>query len=288
MDKIRIETVGQRVSLWGECPVWHEGILYYVDIAGKAIVAIDPQTEIECVWNVGQKVGFLVPRTQGGLLWGGDDGLYFLDLKSGASQKIVDPESDKPDNRFNDGKCAPDGRLFAGTISLVRKTGDACLYALDSQLQLSQAFAPVTTSNGLAWSADGKLCYYIDTPTREVKVFDYHAESGKLENPRVAFGTTQLIDASPDGMTIDRDGMLWIAFCHGGCVKRIDPATGAELCHIALPALESTALTFGGPDFSDLYVTSGVHAKVPEVNGGRLFVIRGLPVGGYPAVPFAG
>ena len=282
------EPVGTLVSRWGECPVWHRGLLYYVDIEGKTVVAYDPSSGHERHWPVGQRVGFVTPRRNGGLVCGGDNGIFFLDPDSGRTETIVDPEPEKPQNRFNDAKCSPDGRLFAGTISLAKSTGDANLYRLDADLSLALAYGPVTNSNGLAWSPDGMLCYYIDTPSMEVKVFRYDRESGALLDPRVAFRTDILIHASPDGMAMDCDGMLWIAFCHGSCVKRIDPADGRELAHLPVPARETTSLAFGGAHLRDLFITTGMDPKGETASGGRLFVVRDMPVAGCPVAPFAG
>lgn len=282
---IRTEPVGQTRCQWGEGPIWWQGALYYVDIEGKRVHRFDPADGSEQSWDVGQRVGTVVPRESGGLVIAGDHGLSFLDPETGTLTPIADPEADKPDNRFNDGKCSPDGRFFAGTISLAKKTGDAKLYRLDPDLTLHEAFGPVTNSNGLAWSADGKTVYYIDTPRREVLAFDY--EDGHLRNLRSAFSTGH-IEASPDGMTIDANGNLWIAFCHGGCVSCFDPANGNELHRVSIPCLETTACAFGGPDLADLFVTTGVHKTAKEEHAGRLFVIRGLKAKGVPANAFEG
>jgi sugar lactone lactonase YvrE len=145
----------------------------------------------------------------------------------------------------------------------------------------------VTTSNGIVWSADRRTCHYIDTPRREVLAFDYDETDGSLRNPRTAFSTAHL-DASPDGMAIDADDNLWIAFCHGGCVSCFDPRNGDELHRIALPCLETTACAFGGPGLGDLYVTTGIHKTAKEEHAGRLLVVRGLGVCGVPASAFAG
>jgi sugar lactone lactonase YvrE len=282
---IHIEPVGNSRSQWGEGPIWWRDALYFVDIEGHLVHRFDPADGGEKSWDVGQRVGTVVPRESGGLVIAGDHGLFFLDEESGQLTAIADPEADKPNNRFNDGKCSPDGRFFAGTISLVRKTGDARLYRLDPDLTLHEAFGPVTTSNGIVWSADGKTVFYIDTPRREVLAFDY--EAGHLRNLRGVVSTAHL-DASPDGMAMDADGNLWIAFCHGGCVACFDPETGAELRRVELPCMETTACAFGGPDLADLYVTTGVHKSVVEEHAGRLFVIRGLGVRGLPTNAFAG
>ncbi len=283
---ISIEVAGCRKCQWGEGPLWWNKSLYYVDIEGHEVHRYTPETGEEVSWDIGQRVGTVVPRVEGGLIVAGDNGMYFLDEHTGDLAPIADPEPEKGDNRFNDGKCSPDGRFFAGTISLVKKQGDAKLYRLDPDLTLNEAFGPVTNSNGIAWAPDGRTVYYIDTPRKEVLAFDYSEENGELTNQRSVVSTKHH-DSSPDGMTIDTDGNLWIAFCHGGCVACFDPKSGEELRKIDLPALETTACAFGGPALGELYVTTGVHKTEQEDHGGRLFCIRGLGVKGVPANAFA-
>jgi sugar lactone lactonase YvrE len=282
---LSVEVVGNTESKWGEGPVWWEGVLYYVDIEGKRVHRYRPDKGEEMSWDVGMRVGTVVPRLGGGLVIAGDDGLFFLDEKTGDMVLIADPEPDKPNNRFNDGKCSPDGRFFAGTISLVKKEGDAMLYRLDADLSLHEAYGPVTNSNGIVWTADGRVVYYIDTPRKEVMAFDY--EDGNLENGRVVISTARY-ETSPDGMAIDEEGNVWIAFCHGACVVCFDPRTGEEVRKVDLPCLETTACAFGGADLMDLYVTTGVHKTEVEEHAGRLFRVRGLGVRGVAASGFAG
>ena len=281
------EPAGTRVSRWGEGPVWYLGTLFHVDTESCVIVSFTPADGGEQAWPVGQRVGFVVPRRVGGLVGGGDHGFFFLDPASGQVMPICDPEPDLPHNRLNDGKCAPDGRLFAGSISLARIPGAAHLYRLDADLSAHRAFGPVTNSNGIAWSPDGSTCFYIDTPTREVKAFCYDPTTGTLGPMRVAFATPPEW-GSPDGMAVDEEGMLWVAFCHAGCVRRLDPANGRGLAAIRVPARETTAVAFGGTDRRDLFITTGRPPVDPEPRAGRLFVVRGLPVPGLPAPPFAG
>jgi sugar lactone lactonase YvrE len=282
---IRIEPVGTIRSQWGEGPVWWQGVLYYVDIEGHQVHRYDPADGSEKSWEVGERVGTVVPRESGGLVIAGDHGISLLDTETGGLTPIVDPEQDLPDNRFNDGKCSPDGRFFAGTISLVKKTGSAKLYRLDPDFTLHEAFGPVTNSNGIVWSADGKTVFYIDTPRKEVLAFDY--EEGHLRNLRSVISTAHL-EASPDGMAADVEGNLWIAFCHGGGVICFSPENGEEQRRIDLPCLETTACAFGGLDLADLYVTTGLHKSIIEEHAGRLLVIRGLGVQGQVANAFAG
>ncbi len=285
-----IDIAGSYRAQWGEGPIWWQNHLYYVDIESRLVLALDPVRGIEKTWDVSTtvgRVGTVVPRAQGGLVVAGDTGLHFLDPGTGSTTAIADPEPDQADNRFNDGKCSPDGRFFAGTISLVKNTGAASLYRLDPDLSLHTAYTGVTNSNGIAWSADGATCYYIDTPRQEVTAFDYHPESGRLSNERTAFSTRH-ISASPDGMTLDSAGNLWVAFCHGACVICYDPGTGQQLHRVELPCLETTACAFGGENLDELYVTTGIHKTHEEEDAGHLLRIRGLGVTGLPAHPIAG
>jgi len=285
--------VGNHRSQWGEGPVWWQNRLLYVDIEKHLVLELDPKSSEEKSWNVNAtvgRVGTVVPcinKAEGDLIVAGDHGLHFLDRTNGQTTAIADPEPEKQNNRFNDGKCSPDGRFFAGTISLVKNQGDATLYRLDSDLSLHTAFDNVTNSNGIIWNAEGTTCYYIDTPRLGVIAFDYSTETGLLSNERNAFSTSN-IEASPDGMTIDSEGNLWIAFCHGACVVCYNPATGEELHRIELPCLETTACAFGGNNLDELYITTGIHKTAVEEHAGRLLKVTGLGVKGVPANPFIG
>jgi sugar lactone lactonase YvrE len=282
-----LELAGTYRAAWGEGPIWWGGSLYYVDIEGRKILQFDPATGQEAVWEVGERVGTVVPRRAGGLVFAGDHGFAFLDPASGELTRLGDPEAGKRDNRFNDGKCSPEGRFFAGTISLTKQTGDAALYRMDPDRTITKVYAGVTNSNGIVWTADGASMFYIDTPRLAVLAFDYDAETGTLHNERVAFATAPAAPGVPDGMAIDTDGHLWIAFCHGGCVVCYDRG-GVELRRIELPCREVTAPAFGGADLGDLYITTGIPKDEIEEHAGRLFVIRGVGAAGMPASGFAG
>ena len=280
---MEIEPTGAYRARWGEGPLWWNGELLYVDIEGRALIRFDPVTGKETVRSLGIRVATVVPRDGGGWLIAGDGGIYFLDEFSGPLIPVANPEPDKHDNRFNDGKCSPDGRFFGGTISLAKRTGEARLYRLDHDLSMDVAFGPVTNSNGIVWSADGTTVYYIDTPRREVLAFDY--VNGALLHPRVAIDT-RAVEGSPDGMAIDEGDRLWVAFCHGGCVVCFDPRHGREETRIHIPCVETTACAFGGPELDDLYITTGIHKALAEEHAGRLWVVRGLGVRGLVANTF--
>lgn len=266
------EPISTHVSVWGEGPIWHRDRLLYVDIEAHKIIAFTPATGEEKIWNVGQRVGTVVPRASGGLVWAGDDGFFFFDESTGISAPIADPEPDLPDNRFNDGKCDPAGRLWAGTICLKRRP-DAALYCLHTDLRVEKKFATVTNSNGIIWSNDGRTMFYIDTPSKKIRAFDFDNGTSAISNERVIWDTSA--DSSvPDGMTIDSEGRLWIAFCHGGKVVCFNPATSKVEQQIDFPCVETTACAFGGPDLQDLYITTGIKPGLDEPLAGRLFVCR--------------
>jgi len=288
MPEIIVSTIGSQVSKWGEGPVWWQNKLIYVDIEGHSLIELDPANGTENVYPIGERIGTVVPRINGGYLCAGDSGVFSFDPASGEKTNLADPEADKrPDNRFNDGKCDPQGRFWAGTISLVKKTGDAKLYCLDTKGNLRIKQEDVTNSNGICWNAAADTMYYIDTPTQSVRAYDFDKDSGEISNPRVAVDTVAAgYDSSPDGMTIDNEEKIWVAFCHGGCVVRFDPATGEILQQVDLPALETTACAFGGPELDRLFVTTGIHKTKEEIDAGKVFVIDGLGVRGVEAFAY--
>jgi len=280
------QLAGKRISTWGESPIWWNYSLYYVDIEKHQLIQYRPTTQQEQTWNIGERIGFAVP-TDVNNIWiiGTDTGLYRFNLSNSDKVLIADPESDKPNNRFNDGKCAPDGYLFAGTISLTKETGDAQLYCLDKETKkINVAYPNVTNSNGIIWNLTGDQCYYIDTPTQKILIFDY--ADGVLSNPQVLTETIATT-GSPDGMTIDNEGNLWVAFCHGSCVVNYNGKTGELIKTIDLPCLETTAVAFGGDNLATLYITTGIHKTEVEESAGRVLSLDNLGVTGVPAAFFA-
>ena len=173
---------------------------------------------------------------------------------TGQRDDLDSPLATMMNGRFNDGKCDPSGRFFAGTIDM---DGHAAFFRLDPNLRWERLLTDVTISNGLTWWED--KFYYIDSKLRWVDVFDTNAETGAITNRRLAFSTEQL-PGLPDGMTIDRDGTLWIAFYGGAQVVGFDRETGATLATIPVPALQPTACWFGGEDLGDLYITTAAQS----------------------------
>jgi len=290
MSELTIEQIGSRSSKWGEGPIFWQDHLYYVDIVGHTLIRLDTQSGVEKIWDMDERIGTVVPCQSGDLLCAGDSGIYRFNPLDGSKISLADPEAEKrPDNRFNDGKCDPGGRFWAGTISTVKKTGDASLYRLDQSGSLTRMIPGVTNSNGICWDLEKKLMYYIDTPTQKVIVYDYELASGKIENSRIAVDFTKFgVEGSPDGMTMDSEGMLWVAMCHGGAVLQVNPDTGELLRKVLLPCVETTACTFGGNRLDRLFVTTGIHKTLEEAGAGHVFVVDGLQAQGTPAQPYHG
>lgn len=272
-----VRAVSDHTAAWGEGPVWWEPHLWWVDIKGHRLLRLQPDTGAFQEWNMGQRIGFALPRSDGSWIWGGDGGLYTLDPESGESRLLVDPEPDRPCNRFNDAAVSPDGRLFAGTIAMDKTEGAATLYRLDPGPVCTPVIPGVTNSNGIGWSPDGGTLFYIDTPTRKIMRYDY--QEGSLSGGAVLADTDPVVDASPDGLCVDAEGHVWVAFCHGGCVVRFDHQDGRELERFEVPAKETTSCCFGGSDLRDLYITTGVGTG-EKASDGRVYRVSGIAVPG--------
>lgn len=271
---LTVTPTGKHTSQWGEGPIWHGNRLLYVDIEAHKIITFDPAGGAEKIWDVGQRVGTVVPRASGGLVWAGDHGIFVLDENTGTSTPLCDPEAGITTNRFNDGKCDPAGRFWAGTMHLgPNRTPTGSLWCLHADGSIERKFGPVTVSNGLVWTRDKRTMYYIDTPRKNVIAFDYDDATGAIANERIAIDCTDFTGV-PDGMTIDADDKLWIAFCHGGKVLCIDPRNANVECEITFPCIETTACAFGGADLGDLYITTGLSKAGDEPPAGRVFVCR--------------
>ncbi len=234
----------------GEGPAWDSNsqTLYWVDILEKRIYA---GTEI--IAELDEFIGCLAPCKNGNLIVGKRASLVDLDPAT-SQQTVLAALNESATNRVNDGKCDPAGRFLAGTMDMNEKDPTGSFYSFDGK-QAKVLFRGVTISNGLAWSPDHKTFYYIDTPTREVKAFDYDVSTGQIANPRSVIHFSESL-GWPDGMTSDMDGNLWVAMWGGAQVTKWNPNTGKLLEQVSIPALHSSACVFGGKNRNELYVTS--------------------------------
>jgi sugar lactone lactonase YvrE len=191
---------------------------------------------------------------------------------------------------MNDGKCDAAGRFWAGTMALDERGGAGALYRLDPDGHVETMIDGVTISNGLDWSDDGRLMYFIDTPTQSVDVFDFDLASGRIANRR-SFARIDPVDGAPDGLTLDAEGFVWVALWGGSRVRRYAP-DGALDSIVRVPATYVTSCAFGGADLGDLYITTA-RIKLSEADrasqplAGGLF--RARPgVRGRPPHRFSG
>lgn len=274
------ELVLDTKSELGEGAIWNykTGELIWVNIKGEILNFYHPKTESNREMFTGQMIGTVVPAESGKVMVALQNGIYSYDPDSGAKKLIVDPEADKPDNRFNDGKCDPAGRFWAGTMSLVGAKNAGALYRLDADSTIHKMIDGVGTSNGIVWSADKTKMYYIDTPTRKVMGYDYDNETGDISNPKVAVEIPDGI-GYPDGMTIDRKDNLWVALWGGSAVACFNPENGELLRKIEVPAKNVTSCAFGGDDLETLYITTARESTSDEdlerfPHAGGVFKVR--------------
>jgi len=277
----------------GEGPVWdHRGkALWWLDINGQALHRFDPLTGGDEALDLGEMPGAVVPRIRGGLVLATHSGFHLFDPDSGERDFLGHPEAHLANNRFNDGKCDPAGRLWAGTVAMDGVQGGAGLYCLGVDGAITQYLPSVTVSNGMAWSSDRKTMYYIDTMTQCVFAFDYDLETGHISNQRAVI-SVERSEGFPDGMAIDTEDKLWVAHWGGAKVVRYDPETGQALAKIAMPVTQPTSCAFGGEDFQDLYITSARaslrgEALEAQPQAGGLFHVR-VDVPGLAADFYAG
>jgi sugar lactone lactonase YvrE len=291
LDNWQAELVLDAHAVLGEGPCWdhRSGLLYWVDIFEKQIHVFNPQTAKDRIIQLDQMVGAVVPRQDGGVVAALQHGFYWLDLETEQLTLISDPESHLPDNRFNDGKCDPAGRFWAGTTSHQEAEAIGSLYCLDFAHTVRQMVNGVIVSNGLAWSPDGRTMYYIDSPTKRVVAYDFDLATGALSQLRTVI-TIAEDGGFPDGMTIDAEGMLWVAQWNGWQVSRWNPHTGELLGTIPVPVAQVSSCAFGGPNLDELYITTArvrqtAEALAKQPLAGGLFRakpgVSGLPTHFY-------
>ena len=271
----------------GEGPIWDSRTqtVYWIDILEKRIYCGgDVLTQLDDL------IGCIAPRKSGGLILALRSGFASLDLDSLKVTPLSPPNNEPSNNRFNDGKCDPRGRFLAGTMDMGETDPTGSLYSFDGT-SIIKLLGNVTISNGLAWSPNYRMLYYIDTPTREVTSFDYDLDSGMIANPRTVI---RIPDGFgwPDGMTSDRRGNLWIAMWGGAQVTKWDPNTGQLLEQTPIPAKNVSSCVFGGKDMNELYITSArkgldeaTLAQYPLTGG--LFRLQ-TDVEGMPTFEFEG
>ncbi len=256
MKILQAECIIDGKHLLGEGPVWEEqlGELFWVDIEGRKLHRYRPSDGRAQAYELDQKIGCAVPAADGSWLVGLQEGFHRLDLATGRSELLAKTLDGALGNRMNDGKCDPHGRFWAGTISGSGKK-DGYLYTLEADGTAAVKVSEVGCSNGLAWNAEGTVMYFIDSVDKVVFAFDYDRATGAIANRRTIIAFSEE-DATPDGMSIDSAGNLWIAHWGAWQLSCWNPNTGEKLVKVEVPARNVTSCAFGGANLDELYITT--------------------------------
>jgi len=262
----------------GEGPFWDDvkQDLYFVDIMNKQIKMFSPTSKLVETVQFNQEIGAVFLDQKSNLIVAARDGI-FAATRDGVLDTLLAPiELEDTSIRTNDAKCDAYGRMWVGTMAFDFTPGAAALFSFDSK-DLKKVVPDLTVSNGIGWSLDKKIMYFIDSPTKRVDMFDFDLEGGELRNRR-PFLLLGELDAFPDGLTTDEDGGVWVALFGGGEVRRFD--SQGTLTHIVeIPVKQVTSCCFGGGDMSDLYITTAQNGMdsdslIREPLAGSLFRVK--------------
>jgi len=289
-------------DLLGESPFWHpqEQRLYWVDIPGRRVARVamnglQTQGAVE-YWPLDVEPGCMAPVQGGGLVLALRSGIYLAPHWRSPLHKLADAPYDTGKLRFNDGKCDPQGRFWAGSLYEPKNQALGMLYMLDGT-GLHAMMDGVTTANGLAWSPDGRTAYWADTAAHRVRMFNFDASTGRLSGARLfhqhapqpegwAWGSDQPYGGRPDGAAVDAEGGYWSAQYEGRRLLRFSPE-GEVLAEVPTPVPCPTMPCFGGPDLKTLFITTSRQGRSPQElakhpDAGCVFAMRvevaGLPV----------
>lgn len=246
----------------GEGPAWNHELnaLHFVDIFGKKVFTYFPETNSVSSFDTVLSPGAVIPTDSSKLLIAMNDGIYFSNYDGKELNREISIEPEIENNRMNDAKCDPKGRLFAGTMG-DGNSPTGSLYKI-SPKQIEKVLGDVTVSNGLAWTENGTKLYYIDSGRQSVLVARYDLEKSQpshfetfIEFPE-SFGI-------PDGMCSDAEDGIWVAFFNGSCIRRF--SSSGKLTHvIKLPVSQVTSCCFHGRESSIMYISTASLKLNPE------------------------
>ena len=255
-----------------EGPVWDAdaGRLLWVDIVGRTIHRYDPGTGQGASHTVSDMVGFAVIGTDGRLVAGIGNGLYDLAFGEPCETLLARPSMHEQ-NRFNDGKCDPRGRLWAGTMhrdaNRDRDPSGALYRWRQGVPEIVEA--RVSLANGLGWSPSGDTMYFSDTHRGTVWSYDYDMAAGVASNRR-AFAVVPLDLGVPDGLAVDSAGHVFVAIWRGSRINVYSPSGALETA-VPVPVLNPTSCCFGGPELKTLFVTTMPSSNEEDPRSGCLF-----------------
>ena len=289
-----IRVVVHSRDIVGESPVWcrRTGRLFLVDIQGRGVHVLRPADGSYRSFELPDMVTSVSTRAAGGLILTLRKTFALFEPETGALEILADPEPERPDNRFNDGKCDRQGRLWAGTMGAkdwLAETG--ALYRFDADRRITRMQDKVKCSNGTGWSPDGRTMYYTESFRYTIFAYDFDPPSGEIANRRPFASVDPAAGGFPDGLTVDAEGCVWSAQPVWGRLVRYDPGGRMERI-IELPVSRGTSCIFGGADYRTLFVTTATETLSSEQLeeeplAGSLLACEPGPRG-LPETPFAG
>ncbi|MDX1472654.1 MAG: SMP-30/gluconolactonase/LRE family protein [Reinekea sp.] len=273
----------------GECPRWNaqEQAWYWVDILGHRFYRFDTQTDTLETKQYDFAPACFAFTERNHIVLTSAKGVYWLDTFNSAPRLLINPESNKPANRFNDGVTTPDGAFIAGTIGDgSQPQGTAYRLSLTNRTMRSRALqSGYTIINGQAFSPDGRWYYVTDTPNQKIVRYPYQAENGQLGEAELFYQCES--DEFPDGAAIDTEGNYWVAMYGAGKVAVIS-AQGRRIREIPLPVSQPTMVAFGGPNLDQLLITTAAQtlsdaALAKEPLAGSVLLLQTDSIGTVPA-----
>ena len=263
----------------GESPTWHhrKQCCFWVDITGHVLYSFHWITKETRQWKFNEDISLIVESTGDHLLIALKTTIVKFDTETGKIESLFDIEPTIKNHRCNDGGCDVKGRLWVGSTHEDHNFERGVLYAVELGSSPIPKIKNVTISNGLVWSLDNSRMYFIDSPTQEIRSYVFNQESGEIVFEKIAI-RIPIEMGTPDGMTIDREGMLWIAHWGGYGVYRWNPNTGDLITKIDVPAPHVTSCAFAGEDLGTLIITTAQKNMTPDQlkdypQSGNLFTV---------------
>jgi sugar lactone lactonase YvrE len=265
---IRADVLVEPVVHHGEGPTWDdaEQSLYWVDMLAGDVLTIDHGTVTRR--HVGKVAAVVRPRVDGGHVVGTERNVLVVDQHWSPLRQFPDLFDD-PGVRLNEGGCDPQGRFYCGSMAYDESPGAGTLYRIDPDGTATVVLRDVTISNGLDWSPDGSTVYYVDSATQGIDAFDFDPATGEFANRRRLLSIPSDV-GSPDGLTVDSGGLIWVALWDGAAVHCYTPAGRLEDV-VELPTRRVTACTFGGPGLDELFISTSALGVKDDPLAGALF-----------------
>jgi sugar lactone lactonase YvrE len=270
----------QSQCILGESPYWHakRKSFFWVDIEKGELYEFQVGLKKTTKRKFNQRLSLVVEGQGDYLILALDRKIARYDLETEKLTWLIEVEEDQPLNRFNDGACDADGRLWIGTMSTKITPESGALYKITSELSPEKMLGKITISNGMAWTSDNETFYYIDSPTQEIRAYQFDLETGEINFDRTVIRVPKEL-GTPDGMSMDQEGKLWVAHYGGFGVFCWDPENGKLLKKIVLPAPHVTSSVFGGENLDHLLITTArenlTEAQLQEYpQSGDVFLVK--------------